>query len=513
MKDKFLKDVFKYIDDNKMLEDFDSLLVGLSGGADSTCLLLVLSEYKRLYRPNLRLIACHINHMIRGDEAYRDQEFARQLALGLECEFVLKSIDVPALADKEKLSEEEAGRDARYKTFAELADSYEAGIAVAHHLNDQAETILMHMLRGAGLGGMTGMRPVSGRLIRPLLGKTRDEIEDFLAECGQDFITDSTNLENEYSRNKFRNIIMPKLDEAMPGAVRHIAELGTELASVDDFIDKEAKQLMARFVDFKESAGISLVTIKNIEELREFDSVLLKRLLLGLLIRLAGNSKDIYRAHVLSLYDLLWAQSGKMINLPYSMTARKSFENIYLERSTLEKGMYKKDMLEKGILDKGIPEKGMLKEDLGPMSPVEKDDVQGETDLYRLPFIEAGNFEKRLDFGAYKIEIQILTQNEEFNYRDNMVTKIFDYDKINNTLVFRRRQIGDYMVINKEGNKAKLKKIFIEKKIDESQRDKILLLALDDTSQVLLADGVRRCFGYHVDKESKRILLIRKIDS
>ncbi|MBQ1394129.1 MAG: tRNA lysidine(34) synthetase TilS, partial [Lachnospiraceae bacterium] len=164
-------------------------------------------------------------------------------------------------------------------------------------------------------------------------------------------------------------------------------------------------------------------------------------------------------------------------------------------------------------LDKGIPEKGMLKEDLGPMSPVEKDDVQGETDLYRLPFIEAGNFEKRLDFGAYKIEIQILTQNEEFNYRDNMVTKIFDYDKINNTLVFRRRQIGDYMVINKEGNKAKLKKIFIEKKIDESQRDKILLLALDDTSQVLLADGVRRCFGYHVDKESKRILLIRKIDS
>lgn len=90
MKDKFLKDVFKYIDDNKMLEDFDSLLVGLSGGADSTCLLLVLSEYKRLYRPNLRLIACHINHMIRGDEAYRDQEFARQLALGLECEFVLK---------------------------------------------------------------------------------------------------------------------------------------------------------------------------------------------------------------------------------------------------------------------------------------------------------------------------------------------------------------------------------------------------------------------------------------
>ena len=241
----------------EMLEDGDTVIVGLSGGADSTALLRVLCELKTEY--NLNLIAAHVNHGIRGAEADRDEAFCKELCKKLGVQIYAFHIDIPELAKERGVSLEVAGRDARYEFFTGLAGE-KGKIATAHNAQDTAETLLLNLCRGTGLKGLTGIPPVrfvehkagcrsdetvSTMVIRPLIECTREEIEAYLESLGQDYVTDSTNLEDDYTRNRIRHNVIPELVAVNENAMGNITRCISTLKDDSDFLEALAEELIS----------------------------------------------------------------------------------------------------------------------------------------------------------------------------------------------------------------------------------------------------------------------------
>lgn len=207
MKNKILT----YINKENLLKRREKVIVTCSGGADSIFLLHILCKL------GFECIVAHCNFHLRGDESDRDENFVRDFCNKDGLTLLVEHFDTTAYAAENKLSIEMAARELRYNWFEKIRAEYNAGaIAVAHHSDDSIETILLNLLRGTGLKGICGIRPRNGYIVRPLLCVNRKEIEEYLAEQGIGYITDSTNLENEYTRNKIRNIVMPILREINP---------------------------------------------------------------------------------------------------------------------------------------------------------------------------------------------------------------------------------------------------------------------------------------------------------
>lgn len=224
----------------------DRIAVGVSGGADSVALLRFLAALRPQF--GWDLVVCHIHHGLRGAEADRDECFVRALAeqLGLPC--AVSRIDAAALALREHISVEEAGRMARYAFFAQTAG--EGGrIATAHTLDDSIETVLMNLVRGTGLRGLCGIPRIRGNIVRPLLDCTRAEVEDYLGALGQPYCTDSTNLTDDYTRNRIRHDILPRLcalNPNFPGTMaRMLPRLAAQQALTDCLAAQSAQQLHA----------------------------------------------------------------------------------------------------------------------------------------------------------------------------------------------------------------------------------------------------------------------------
>lgn len=224
----------------------DRIAVGVSGGADSVALLRFLAALRPQF--GWDLVVCHIHHGLRGAEADRDERFVRALAeqLGLPC--AVSRIDAAVLALRDHISVEEAGRMARYAFFVQTAG--EGGhIATAHTLDDSIETVLMNLVRGTGLRGLCGIPRIRGNIVRPLLDCTRAEVEDYLGTLGQPYCTDSTNLTDDYTRNRIRHDILPRLcalNPNFPGAMaRMLPRLAAQQALTDCLAAQSAQQLHA----------------------------------------------------------------------------------------------------------------------------------------------------------------------------------------------------------------------------------------------------------------------------
>ena len=240
--------IYRYIEQNNMLTDCERVVVGLSGGADSVCLLMVLKGYIERRHLQTELCAVHVNHGIR-QEAGDDEEFARALCERMGVEFMAYHIDAAGLAKQLGMSVEEAGRKERYRIFNEACKGCNARIAVAHHMNDQAETVLMNLSRGTSLKGIGGIRPVRDNIIRPLLSVTRAEVEEVLKDFNQPYVTDATNLCNDYTRNSLRNVVIPYMTEKVNAhTVENIADAAEELQKNFDFIEAEAKKAYDKHV-------------------------------------------------------------------------------------------------------------------------------------------------------------------------------------------------------------------------------------------------------------------------
>lgn len=353
---KFTQKIKEYIIENNLIGHSDSILVGLSGGADSVCLILVLNKLSKLIGFDLH--AVHINHGIRGESADRDEAFSRDLCEKLEIPFQSYSIDIPKLAKDLGLTLEEAGRNARYEVFYKYSNEIIARnglgtssaegnvkIAVAHHKNDQAETVIFNMIRGSLLKGISGMSPINDRcveiinengkrsfknlvVIRPLLCVSRAEIEQFLKENNQNYCIDETNSCNDYSRNQIRNEIVPLLEEIQPKTVERIAAMASDVRSANKFIESYVDKLYEEAVT-EDEEGELLINIKRAKQESDY---IVKELIVKVLKNLIETYKDITGTHISDIYGLLFKGKGKEIMLPYDLRAKREKEFIRINK-------------------------------------------------------------------------------------------------------------------------------------------------------------------------------------
>ena len=224
--------VERYIEKHKLLNPSELYIVALSGGADSVALLLLLDEM------GYKVHAAHCNFHLRGAESDRDEAFCEQLCRDKNIPFHRAHFDTREYAELHKVSIEMAARELRYHWFEQLRDDIGAtGICVAHHRDDSVETVILNMARGTGVHGLAGIRPRNGYILRPLLCVSRAEIEDFLAQRGQKYVTDSTNLEDEATRNKVRHHIIPELQQLNSKALENIQRMTERMAAVEALLD------------------------------------------------------------------------------------------------------------------------------------------------------------------------------------------------------------------------------------------------------------------------------------
>ena len=236
--------VERYINKHKLLNPSELYIVALSGGADSVALLLLLKN------AGFNVHAAHCNFRLRGAESDRDEAFCAELCQGLGVELHRAHFDTREYAELHKVSIEMAARELRYRWFEQLREDIgAAGICVAHHRDDSVENVILNMVRGTGVHGLVGIRPRNGYILRPLLCVSRDEIEGFLTSCGQKYITDSTNLEDEATRNKVRHHIIPELQQLNGKALENIRRMTERMAAVEELLDAYKAQTIVRKED------------------------------------------------------------------------------------------------------------------------------------------------------------------------------------------------------------------------------------------------------------------------
>ena len=248
--------VRKYIQANRILTGQGPVLAGVSGGADSVALLLVLQELEYEVR------ALHCNFHLRGEESERDERFVTNLCRSRNIPLTIQHFDTRGYASRNSISIEMAARDLRYKWFYEMLQKTKAQcIAVAHHQNDQAETLLLNLIRGTGIRGLAGMYPLRNRIARPLLCVSREEIIAYLNQRNQDYVTDSTNLQREAIRNRIRLDILPLMEEINPNIIRTLADTCRYMEASLPFYQRGIEEEVRKVTD-----GETSVDIRRLQE-------------------------------------------------------------------------------------------------------------------------------------------------------------------------------------------------------------------------------------------------------
>lgn len=450
-----------YVERFHMIEPKDTIVLGISGGADSVCLLKILARWKEAWGISLR--AVHVHHQLRGEEADADERFVRELCEneGIPCKVFHE--DVQGMAQREKIGLEEAGRIARYRCFATVCEDVGGGkIALAHHQDDLAETMLHHLVRGTGMAGLCSLKPVSGNRIRPLLCLEKEEILVYLKAAGQPWRTDSSNLEDDYTRNRIRHHVLEELKtEVNPRAVRHMAQLSEELEETRAVLAQVAAEKRRQYVR-KSEKGMLLA-----EELKKEPDLIGRQIVHDLLKEISGKQKDFTRIHVEAVQELWNRKVGARRDLPYGMQAIRTYDGIYLERKA-EKCKTRDSEKNAGIQINVHSE---------------------ETESFQIGELTLTVSRTARDFGEIP---------------EKKYTKWFDYDRIKQTLVIRHRQPGDRICLFDGGGSKKLKDYLIDRKIPAQKRDQLWLLA--DGSDILWIIGDRISAAYKVTAESQRIL-------
>ena len=436
--------VFSYIEKYNMIEAGSQVIVGISGGGDSVCLLFLLSKYQK--RRPFHLLGIHVNHGIRGQEALRDQEYAKKLCERLGVPFTVYTYSVPAIAQQEKRSLEEAGRMVRRRAFEEKAASLgkKAVIALAHHENDNAETVLHNLIRGTKAAGMGGIRPIQEigegvAYIRPLLKVTREEIETYLRQQKIPWMIDSTNQELEYTRNRIRHRIIPEMEKINPKAVSHIAQAADTFQAIEEYLTGQADMLYREYVEQRENGYW-------IRKELFLEKELMQSYVIRMVLEQAADKKqDLTAFHVESILSLGKGRTGASVSLPGGVLASQVYGDLYVR----------------------LPD-------------------SGEAPL------------KELELEIFPWENQ---QIPEKTY-----TKWFDYDKIKSSLEIRHRKPGDFLTIADTGGRKKLKDYFIDCKIPREEREKVTLLA--EGSHILWVVGYRISQYYKVTSQTKTVLKV-----
>ena len=309
MEIKILEIIKKY----NLIENEDKIVVGVSGGPDSITLLNILKNIKESKYINFEIVVCHINHMIR-QEAIEDEEYVKKYCKDNNIECYVKRIEVEKMAETQKIGTEEAGRKARYEFFNEILEKTNSNkIATAHTANDNAETVLMNIIRGSGTTGLKGIEAKRDNLIRPLIESTREEIEDYCKENNLNPRIDKTNFENIYTRNKVRNMLIPYIKENFnPNIIDSINRLSNLSKQENTYLDHITEKTYNTLLLEEKNDEIIL-------DLKAFNSqelVIKNRVVLYTINKVLGTRSGIEKKHIEDIIKLCSNNIGNKFLIP-----------------------------------------------------------------------------------------------------------------------------------------------------------------------------------------------------
>lgn len=441
-----MSDMLEIKADLSALPKHGKVIVGFSGGADSMALVHFLANKI----DSERILCVHLNHMLRAEEADRDEAATQSFCKANGLRFVLKRIDIKRLAQKRKIGLEECGREERYALFESLVESGDDRILTAHNANDNAETVVMNLAKGTGIDGLCGIPYKRGNILRPLINVSRSEIEDYCTMHDLKYVTDSSNLTDEYTRNRVRSHIVPELERINPRAVEAISQMSESLLADKIYLDNQAKNLL-------EEAGVEHGL--NIAVLKTADSSVLARAL-KLHLQSEGCGR-VERKHIESVACSL--ENGQRISLPNDVTANISGDFLSLDSKKEQKRDWQ---------------------------------IEVSDESTRLP---SG---KTLKFTLKKLE-----KNEN---KQNVHRKLFnyaiDYDTITGVLVARNRREGDKITLAGRNVSKSLKKLFVEMKIPAQYRDDVTVLEAD--GEIVFVEGVGAAEKFKLTENTETAAII-----
>ncbi len=463
---KFTEKILAAIQENHLVEPGDGVVVGVSGGPDSVCLLHVLHSLQDFLK--IKLYAVHINHMLRGREADGDEEYTAALCSRLGVDLATIRKDVAAAAASSGSSLEETGREIRYSEFQKHASAVGASkIAVAHNRNDQAETVMMHIIRGTGTAGLSGMEFKRDNIIRPLLGAGRDEIEAYCREAGLSPRTDSSNLEQDFTRNKVRLGLLPYINEKFGvNIVDSLCRLSQNASIDESFLDKCASCSFEKAVCEKKPGLVCL----DIGQLRDLEPAVRMRVLRIALVNVSGSTKGVGSVHYNALLELIdKGTTGSAAELPRGIRAVVSYNLIRIFSASAVNTENKSD--EEYSVQLLIP--GIV------FVPVLGSEITASV-------ISPENIEKYGMVGY--------NPNEQY----------FDYDKVNQGINIRNRRTGDIFKPLRSNGTKKLKEFFIDAKIPREDRGRIPLIAVGN--EIIWIIGYKISDKFKVTENTKSVL-------
>ena len=433
---------------HKMLLNAKKVVVGFSGGADSTALLHFLYYFVSEKNKNFEILAVHVNHNLRGEESKRDEEFVRSFCGKHGINLEINQTNIKKISKESKIGLEEAGRKIRYQIFNEYAKDKNCRIATAHTLSDSVETMILNLIRGCGLKGFCGIPPVREKIIRPLLDVSRTEIEDYCRENDLDYIYDSTNFEKDYTRNKIRLDVIEYFKKINPSFEVSAGKTIGILRNEENYLDKIAE----------ESLSLSKVSCGyDVKKINSLDMAIKNRVVFKIINNFTGKIPE--RKHIESVLNIIQREK-KEVNLP---------NNVSL-------------VCEGGILQ--IKNKKLNKK-IGWEYPIKKFNTLTEVQT--------------------DIIINILSKSDYDKIKNKKLDAI-DYDKLPKNSVLRNRRPGDKIKLPFRNVTKSLKKLFNELKIPEDIRDKIPIIAYKN--EVIWIDKVGAAEGYAPNENTNKIAVI-----
>ena len=593
-----MRHIFDVIREYDMIEPGMRVMAGVSGGADSVCLLYVLNEYRRTVP--FELLAVHVEHGLRGQESLEDARFTQELCRRLDVPCCVEHVDVRAAVRAQGLSEEEAARALRYEAFRKNGARWRADcLAVAHNRGDQAETVLWNLVRGSGLRGLCGMRPVrrlipggtdeiflkltgnqpdsrqggaDGTLlkltgnqpdsqpdgadaaflkqtenlhqgdadaisiIRPLLYTDRKEIEEILRSAGLSWRTDRTNLEPDYTRNRIRLSLLPQMERDLNAqAGLHIAQAAQKLQKLEAYLERQTDAAAGRcFVEPEAGSAAArrhLAEPGTVLRLTSFfaeEPLIQEELLKRALVMCGGGRglKDVGAVHLDMLMQLAKMDCGRECHLPGGVRAvredgilrfTKGGRTVHGQSTT---GAYKSKHIKEApderssILQYDLPVPGTLivEENAGVASSAfMREQFSASSSGTSLSSVSAGICEQAPSSPRrVRVTTDLLVNHSALRNEicdEKKYTKLLSYDTIKCNVQLRTRRPGDYLVINDQGGRRKLKDYLIDRKIPRDRRDEVWLVA--DGSHILWVVGYRISAAAKVRENTEKVIRIQ----
>jgi len=468
MKNMLLRKVSLWAAENNVLKAGTLVLVGVSGGADSVCLLHVLYSLGKIN--GFSVTAVHMNHMLRAEESMQDEEFVQNICEQWGIPLKIYRRDVKAYSSEKRCSLEEAGRILRYDLFHEVRNELNAQyIAVAHHKEDQAETVFLNLLRGSGINGICGMEEIQGCIIRPLLKTEKNEIYEYLSCNNLKFRTDSSNFNNVYIRNVIRNRIFPEIVRQTGIPVTHSLVRTAGILKADrDFLERLAEENYKSIMISKSENSIEL----DRNKLTGLDCAISGRIIRIAWEAVTGSRKCLESKHVKAALELA-AKTGqnKEIDFPQRIVFKAEYERVYI---------MKKEETEASVplyIKVQVPSDIFLKE-------------RNIKAVFRV--FSVNEYEKK--FGSFE------------KTGEKSLVQIFDYDTITEGINIRYRLPGDIFAPYGGPGKKKLKDFFIDKKVPRHKRDEMLLVAAG--REIIWVVGLRTSEKHKVTRFTKNILYV-----